>query len=443
LYSLIFPHSLQPPFTYLRLIPPPPPQIMLDLPVTSPSSPGTLRTYSKAPSTPAHITVLGAGAFGTAIAFNLARNGHFVKVLDVVENRITGINTPKEDGKRYNPDFLKEFPLPETFVGYFDPAQAFTAETEYIFSAIPIQFCFDYLTKIKPFIYREHIEGFKQEKPIPFVSLSKGIDLQRLELIHQVFERVFDLNCEQIAKDSQLTQQQTPAALNNAAIFGDNEASKPKVEAKMNKIVPCFLSGPSFAAEIAEGMYTGLTIASPDEEYARKVAELMNSDPKTVASVSTDYISCQLLGALKNVYAIGAGIIQGQYPDRYNTFSLYITLALNELRRIVADVWGGSPTSVNQFAGIGDFILSCTGPSRNRTLGLNLSTTKLKLSELLSQSTGVVEGVPTTKALHSILLEKEYLRQCPILRAIYAVLYANQPASEAFDYIFSLPVQQE
>lgn len=420
---------------------------MLDLPPTSPSSPGTLRAYARGPITPRHITVLGAGAFGSALAFVLSRTGHYVKVLDVVESRIVGINTVREDGKRYNPDFLKQYPLPETFVGVYDPAEAFSAETEFIFSAIPIQFCFDYLTKIKPFIYREHIEGFVQTKPLYFVSLSKGIALDKLELIHQVYERVFDISCADISKAASITEEPKVTAKNHSAIFGDapsRAVEEEETKPKLTKLIPIFASGGSFADEVASNLYyTGLTLASPCLESARIAAELLNQDEKTVCSISTDYIGVQLAGALKNVYAIGAGMIQGLYPERYNTFSAYVTLAAAELRRVLTTVWGADATTMSGFAGIGDFVLSCSGPSRNRSIGIELAQTKMRLSELMAKSPGVVEGIPTTKALHSILLEKEYLRQCPIVRTIYAVLFNNQPVVEAVDFLFSLPVQSD
>lgn len=320
---------------------------------------------------------------------------------------------------------------------HIKPEDAFTADVDYVFHVVPIQFSFNYLVSIKKFILREHIPGFEAKGPLPIISLAKGIHLEKLILMHEIFAEVFDLDLKSVTKSLEQASLEEHQSVNHSSIF--DAAPAPVVSTKKPSIVPVFLSGPSFAAEICQNLPTGFTVASPDMAIAREIAELVNEDKMSVATMSTDFVGVQVVGALKNVYAIFLGIVDG-LGYAYNTKSMFMTLANNELRRITVDFYGGSPRTSQGLAGMGDLVLSCTGPSRNCGMGRKLAT-GATIKEILASSEGVCEGYPTAKAIFLLLSEKGFIKQCPLIRCIYSIVHLGQPISEVLDYLLSLPVQ--
>jgi glycerol-3-phosphate dehydrogenase (NAD(P)+) len=199
------------------------------------------------------------------------------------------------------------------------------------------------------------------------------------------------------------------------------------------------LSGPSHAEEVVRGVPTTVTAASDDEALAVKVQDIFTSDTFRVYT-SNDVLGLELGGALKNVMAIAAGIIDGMKLGD-NPKAALITRGIAEMSRL-GEALGGNPLTFSGLSGIGDLIVTCcSGHSRNRHVGEELGRGK-KLDEILNEMGMVVaEGVKTTLSARE-LAQKAGI-ECPIINEIYAVLYENQTPQQAIKNLMSRPVKAE
>jgi glycerol-3-phosphate dehydrogenase (NAD(P)+) len=187
-----------------------------------------------------------------------------------------------------------------------------------------------------------------------------------------------------------------------------------------------FLSGPSFAKEVGAGLPTAVVMASRDRASAERAAQLFQSDRFRVYT-SDDVTGVELGGALKNVMAIAAGVIDGLGLGN-NTRAALITRGLAEISRLAVRK-GANPLTLAGLAGVGDLVLTCTGDqSRNRTVGVGLGRGQ-KLAEVLAEMKQVAEGVKTTKSAHQ--LAERLGVEMPITHTIYRVLYEDYPARDA------------
>lgn len=367
------------------------------------------------------ITVLGAGSFGTAMGTLFARQHPKRRVVlyDYKQERVDFINTNHK-----NPDYLKDTALPPNIVATTDPQVAFTAQTQYIFHAIPVQKSLEYLLQIKPHVVKNIIKPQLLPKPLVFISMSKGIHCEKLTLMSEIMKEMMEQ--EDGGDDEQEQQQQQQAKTNNNFSLA-------------------FLSGGSYAKEIVDEQPTGFTVASEDLDVAEDVANLVSKrDLFTISCITNDIIGVQVAGALKNVFSIGAGLVSGM-GYKYNALSLYITRANQEQRRIAAACWPqSSPQTFDGFAGIGDLLLSCIGTSRNRSVGLLLAEGK-KLDEIAEILHETTEGVATTRGIYRLIQERcpEMLRKCPLLMCIHDILYEGKEIRAAMAYLMSLPVTLE
>jgi glycerol-3-phosphate dehydrogenase (NAD(P)+) len=180
------------------------------------------------------------------------------------------------------------------------------------------------------------------------------------------------------------------------------------------------LSGPSFAREVALGLPTALTLASLDEMFAHKVALALHSHHLRVYA-SKDIMGVELGGAVKNVLAIAAGISDGM-GFGHNARAALITRGLAEITRLGL-VLGGRQETFMGLAGMGDLILTCTGDlSRNRQVGLQLAQGK-SLAHILGGLGHVAEGVNTAREV--LNLARQHKVEMPITEAVYQVLYQD------------------
>jgi glycerol-3-phosphate dehydrogenase (NAD(P)+) len=187
------------------------------------------------------------------------------------------------------------------------------------------------------------------------------------------------------------------------------------------------LSGPSFAREVAVEHPTAVVAASRSADNSRLVRDLF-ATPRFRVYSSDDVLSVELGGALKNVIAIAAGIVEGlRYGS--NTMAALITRGLAEITRLGV-ARGGNPLTFAGLSGMGDLVLTCTGAlSRNRTVGVQLGRGK-KLDEIVGEMNMVAEGVKTTQAVHA--LAQQLGVEMPIADQVYAVLYeAKEPEAVA------------
>jgi glycerol-3-phosphate dehydrogenase (NAD(P)+) len=187
-----------------------------------------------------------------------------------------------------------------------------------------------------------------------------------------------------------------------------------------------FLSGPTFAKELARGLPGAIVVASRRPESALLVQRELATDRFRVYTTD-DVTGVEIGGALKNICAIGAGIADG-LGYGHNTRAALITRGLSEIARLGARL-GANPLTFAGLAGMGDLVLTCTGDlSRNRQVGLELGRGK-KIEEILAGMQSVAEGVKTTRAAHDLGVKLGV--ELPITDAIYSILYEGKSPPEA------------
>ncbi|HSF87741.1 MAG TPA: NAD(P)H-dependent glycerol-3-phosphate dehydrogenase [Acidimicrobiia bacterium] len=317
-----------------------------------------------------HVLVVGAGSWGTALANLLAAKGVATTIWAREPDVVASINTRRE-----NSMFLPGIRLHESLRAVADLSLAIS-EFPVIVNAVPTQFI---RTTYEPL--RERVASQL------LVTVSKGIEVGTLLTPSEIFAEV------------------VPDAA--AAITA--------------------LSGPSFAREVAVEHPTAVVAASRSADNSRLVRDLC-ATPRFRVYSSDDVLSVELGGALKNVIAIAAGIVEGlRYGS--NTMAALITRGLAEITRLGV-ARGGNPLTFAGLSGMGDLVLTCTGAlSRNRTVGVQLGRGK-KLDEIVGEMNMVAEGVKTTQAVHA--LAQQLGVEMPIADQVYAVLYeAKEPEAVA------------
>ena len=192
------------------------------------------------------------------------------------------------------------------------------------------------------------------------------------------------------------------------------------------------LSGPSFALEVERGLPTALTLASADGEFARQTAQSLHHARLRIYS-SIDMVGVEVGGAVKNVLAIAAGISDG-LGFGYNARAALITRGLAEMTRLGLKL-GGSAETLGGLSGAGDLILTCTGDlSRNRQVGMLLAQQRT-LPDILGQLGHVAEGVYTVREVHR--LAQRLGVDMPICTAVYRVLHEQVAAASAVEALLS------
>ncbi|MFP3948400.1 MAG: NAD(P)H-dependent glycerol-3-phosphate dehydrogenase, partial [Longimicrobiales bacterium] len=186
------------------------------------------------------------------------------------------------------------------------------------------------------------------------------------------------------------------------------------------------LSGPSFAAEVARESPTAVAVASESEQARIRVQHLFQTEyfrPYT----NPDVVGVELGGSLKNVVALGAGVVSG-LGFGHNTLAALITRGLAEIHRLGLAM-GARPATFAGLAGMGDLVLTCTGDlSRNRTVGYKLGQGR-ELDDILDEMSSVAEGVETSRAAYR--LAAEHGVEMPITEEVYAILHEGRSPEEA------------
>ena len=187
-----------------------------------------------------------------------------------------------------------------------------------------------------------------------------------------------------------------------------------------------FLSGPTFAIEVARELPAAVTVAAYDDAVARAAQQILNTRNLRVYT-SADVIGVQIGGVVKNVIAIAAGISDGLKLG-HNARAALITRGLAEMTRLAVRM-GADPLTLAGLPGLGDLILTCAGDlSRNRAVGLKIAAGK-GLQEITGSTRMIAEGVRNTRSLHA--LAKRLGVEMPIVEQMYEVLYAGKKPSEA------------
>jgi glycerol-3-phosphate dehydrogenase (NAD(P)+) len=329
------------------------------------------------------IAMIGAGSWGTALALLLARKGCPVLLWDRDSAHIEQLSGDREN-KRYQPGHSFPGGL-EVTVRLEDAVR----DAECVVMVVPSH---GYRQ-----VYREIFPLLRDG--VLIVSAVKGIEI-----------------------DSGMTMTQIMQA-----------------ESNQSKTLHLgVLSGPSFAAEVADRQPTAVTVAFADPKAAEIVQHLFSTEYFRVYS-SGDVIGLEISAAMKNVIAIAAGICDGLNYG-LNTRAALITRGLAEITRLGVSM-GGDPKTFAGLGGLGDLVLTCTGNlSRNRTVGLKLGS-GLTLDQALSEMKMVAEGVKTTKSCHELATKLHV--EMPILEQVYQVLYQNKRCDDAVYELFQRELKQE
>jgi glycerol-3-phosphate dehydrogenase (NAD(P)+) len=198
------------------------------------------------------------------------------------------------------------------------------------------------------------------------------------------------------------------------------------------------LSGPSFAREVARRVPTVVTVAARDDEVAAYVQGIFAA-PWFRVYTNDDVIGVELGGAVKNVIAIAAGVIDGLGLG-LNTRAALITRGLTEIRRLGLAL-GANPRTFTGLAGMGDLVLTCTGAlSRNHTVGVKLGEGK-KLEEILAEMRMVAEGVKTARSVYN--LSRRLGVEMPISQEIYRILYEGTSPAEGVMRLMTRDLKEE
>lgn len=337
----------------------------------------------EAPLAKYQIVVLGSGAFGTALGYCAARNGHDVVILSQNASTVEGLNK-----ERRHPSRLLDatYALPNNVRASSDVEELRKADL--ILHTVPVQYSREALVKYDAL-------GLIGDTPI--ISASKGIESSSLMYMSQL----------------------VPDALR-----------RPQRMA--------FLSGPSFAKELVENHPTAVVAAAEDPEMCAMVQNIFLTTRLRVYT-SSDVIGTEVGGALKNVIAIGAGVVAGMGLGA-NTLAMLVTRGASEINRLAIRM-GAKPSTLSGLAGMGDLMLTCYGgASRNRTVGMLLGQGKT-MEEIRKVQVEVAEGVFTAAAAAQLCQKLEL--DLPIIRAVAAVLAGKITSREALDALMLIPVGPE
>jgi len=233
-----------------------------------------------------------------------------------------------------------------------------------------------------------------------------------------------------------------PAALIVSATKGLENSTLLRISQVIGQVVPearvAVISGPSFAREVAGGEPTALVAASTNSETAAQVQSLF-SGPTFRVYTSSDPIGVEIGGSIKNVVALGAGVLHGLGLG-HNPMAALITRGLAEMTRLAVAMGGRSQTLAG-LAGLGDLVLTCNGDlSRNRTVGVELAHGR-KLEEIVGSMKMVAEGIKTTNAAAD--LANRYSVEMPIAQEMYRLLHFDASPREAIQRLMERSLKGE
>lgn len=321
------------------------------------------------------ISVLGAGSYGTALAFCLARNGNLTYLWGRDAKQMQDMQL-----HRCNRKYLPGASFPDNLHVQSNLEQA-VAQSHDLLLAPPSHAFSALLEQVKPYLTDKH----------RIVWATKGLDPKNGNLLHEVARNILD-----------------------------------------NAIPLAVLSGPTFAKEMVAGMPTAIACAASDQQFEADIASRLHCPKSFRVYQNNDMIGVQLGGAVKNVIAIGAGLADG-LGFGANARTALITRGIAEISRL-GNKLGAQAETFMGMAGLGDLVLTCTdNQSRNRRFGMALGQGKT-VEQAIEEIGQVVEGYRNTSEVK--LLSSRVGIEMPICGQIYQVLYQHKPAKEAaFDLL--------
>jgi glycerol-3-phosphate dehydrogenase (NAD(P)+) len=325
------------------------------------------------------VGVIGGGAWGTALAQTMALAGHEVKLWAYEPETIHDIND-----HHVNRVFLPGVALDESVVAIGKLAEV--AACDVVLLVPPAQHLRRISNELKP-----HVPDGR-----PVVVCAKGIEQSTGKLMGEIVAEVM------------------PGALH------------------------ADLSGPSFAADVARGLPAAVTLACQDEDAGRALAEGLGYRNLRIYW-SSDTIGVELGGAVKNVLAIAAGIVDGRELGK-SAHAALVTRGFSELRRF-SEALGARAETLMGLSGLGDLILTCSSPqSRNMSLGRELGRGR-SMKEVLGERRAVTEGVFTAEAVMRIADERGI--ELPICAAVNDIVQGRLTVDDAIERLMSRPQRAE
>lgn len=329
---------------------------------------------------PISVLVLGAGSWGTALASLLSRNGHQVTLWGRDQDAMVAMQSSRENAR-----YLPGIALPESMVCSSD-----------------------------------------------YESILGGVDAVLLGTPTKAFAETIK------AIGPQLTENQRLIWACKGLESGSGRLLHEILEEQLPNIDSAVISGPSFAKELANGLPTAVTVASSQSAAAEEIATWFHGNNFRAYS-SDDVIGVEVGGAIKNVYAIAAGISDG-LGFGANSRAALITRGLAELMRLGVAM-GARQETLMGLSGMGDLVLTCTDDqSRNRRFGLCLAK-GLSVEDSLQEIQQVVEGVKTT--FDARYLSEKYSIEMPIVDQVYDVIYNAKSPAMAVQALLSRAPRQE
>ena len=317
------------------------------------------------------LSIIGAGSWGTALAIALGPRFQRIRLWvyepDLAERLVS---------TRVNDVYLPGFEIPAHVEPTTDLPEALE-DAEIVLSAVPSHLIRDLFGRMAPMLHERMI----------FVTATKGLENETLLRMSQVI-------CESL---------------------------EPRFAPRL-----AVISGPTFAREIARFEPAALVVASEDAEVAESVQAAF-SGPAFRLYTSADPVGVEIGGAIKNVIAIGAGVLHGMGLG-HNALAALITRGLAEMTRLAVAL-GGKAQTLSGLAGLGDLVLTCTGDlSRNRQVGIELAHGR-RLDEIVKSMKMIAEGIKTTNAAAD--LARRYSVEMPISEQMFQMLHFGISPREA------------
>jgi glycerol-3-phosphate dehydrogenase (NAD(P)+) len=330
-----------------------------------------------------NISIIGDGGMGTVLGLLLCEKGMTARIWGHDREQLSQIERDRENKK-----FLPGYSLPEELG--FEPDDArIMSGADLIVSAVPCQFTRGVWNRLK----RHAPEG------VPIVSVTKGVENDTLLRPTQIMAEIL-----RSGRDDNLA----------------------------------VLSGPTIADELARKLPATACVASRDEELSKQVQSALNV-PWFRVYTNTDIVGVELAGAMKNVIAIAAGIIDGTGAGD-NAKAALLTRGLAEITRL-GTAMGARVQTFSGLTGLGDLVTTCISPTgRNRAFGERIGK-GLTVEQAGDATESVVEGIATCKSV--VALAKRCDIEIPITRAIYEVLFKDKPVQRAIADLMTRQLKAE
>ncbi len=324
--------------------------------------------------------MIGDGQMASVCSIMLADRGVHVRLWSIFKDQIETMRATREN-RRYLPGI--RFPDRVSFTT--DPDAVFSG-ADAIVSAVPCQYIRNVWEQLAP----------HYPLGVPVISVAKGIEIETL------------LRPTQIIQD----------------VLGD--------------VPVATLSGPSIAKELASCLPATVVAASEDIELARDVQETFSSQWFRVYT-NTDLLGVELAGAVKNVIALAAGVVDGLKAGD-NAKAALVTRGLVEIMRL-GEAMGARRETFAGLAGMGDLVTTCVSPSgRNRSAGEQIGQGK-RVDDVIASTPSVIEGIPTTRSVQA--LADKYGVEMPITQAVFGVLFEGRDVIATLSELMSRRLKEE